>query len=139
MLVYKMSLKFCIIIESKSPKTFFAIVLYTNMAAVTSREHRKLARSTAVNLVILQIGPSLMNVRDASQIMTGFKEVFKDIGKLKDYQLKLQINPSVKQVVQPARRITFSLMEKVKVKVYDLIGMDITETVEGPTPWVSQS
>ena len=31
-----MSLKFCIIIESNSQKSFFAIVLYTNMAAVTS-------------------------------------------------------------------------------------------------------
>ena len=36
-----MSLKFCIIIESNSQKTFFAIVLYTNMAAVTSRENRE--------------------------------------------------------------------------------------------------
>lgn len=81
----------------------------------------------------------MVNVRDASQIMTGLKEVFKGIGKLKDYQLKLHINPSVKQVVQPAGRITFSLMEKVKVKIYDLIGMDITETVEDSTPWVSQS
>ena len=36
-----MSLKFCIIIESNSQKTFFAIVLYTNMAALTSRENRE--------------------------------------------------------------------------------------------------
>ena len=38
----KMSLKFCIIIESNSQKTFFAIVLCTNMAAVASRENREL-------------------------------------------------------------------------------------------------
>ena len=38
----KMSLKFCIIIESNFQKTFFAIVLFTNMAAVTSRENREL-------------------------------------------------------------------------------------------------
>ena len=37
-----MSLKFCIIIESNSQKTFLAIVLYTNMAAVSSRENREL-------------------------------------------------------------------------------------------------
>jgi len=35
-----MSLKFCIIIESNSQNTFFAFVLYTNIAAVTSRENR---------------------------------------------------------------------------------------------------
>ena len=42
MLVYKiMSLKFCIIIESNPQKNFFAIVLYTNMVTVTSRENRE--------------------------------------------------------------------------------------------------
>ena len=39
-----MSLKFCVIIESNSQRTFFkkTIVLYTKMAAVTSRENREL-------------------------------------------------------------------------------------------------
>ena len=38
----KISLKICIIIESNSQRTFFVIVLYTNMAAVTSSEKREL-------------------------------------------------------------------------------------------------
>ena len=38
----KMSLKFCIIIESNCQKNVFAIVLYTNMAAATSRENQEL-------------------------------------------------------------------------------------------------
>ena len=33
-----MSITFCILIESNSQKNFFAIGLYTNLAAVTSRE-----------------------------------------------------------------------------------------------------
>ena len=37
------------IIESNALKNFFAIVLYTNMAAVTPREHRE-ARVTAAPL-----------------------------------------------------------------------------------------
>ena len=36
-----MSLKFCITIESNSQKTFFAVALYTNMAAMTSHEYRE--------------------------------------------------------------------------------------------------
>ena len=36
-----MSRKFCTIIESNSQGLFFAIVLYTNMATVTSRENRE--------------------------------------------------------------------------------------------------
>ena len=44
LLVYnnsKMSLKFCLIRESNCQKTFFAIVVYTNMAAVESRENQE--------------------------------------------------------------------------------------------------
>ena len=37
-----MSLKFSIIIESKSQNTFSTIVQYINMAAVASRENREL-------------------------------------------------------------------------------------------------
>ena len=39
----KMSLKFCIIIESNSQKTSVTIVLYTNMAAVTSGTNQELS------------------------------------------------------------------------------------------------
>ena len=37
----KMSLKFCIAIESNSQKTFSPTVLYTNMAALTSHEYQE--------------------------------------------------------------------------------------------------
>ena len=37
----KMSLNVCVIVESNSQNTFFAFVLYTNMAAVMSREKRE--------------------------------------------------------------------------------------------------
>ena len=37
----RVSLRFCIIIESNSQMTFFAIVLYTNMAAVLSGANEK--------------------------------------------------------------------------------------------------
>ena len=37
----KMSPKFCMIIESNSQKTFFAIVLYTNEAAIRSRKNQE--------------------------------------------------------------------------------------------------
>ena len=78
-----------------------------------------------------------MSVRDRPQIMDNYKEVFESVGKLKDYQLKLHIDPNVTPVAQPARRIPFSLKAKVKDKINELIGMDIIEPVEGPTPWVS--
>ena len=46
---WQMSLKFCIMIERNSQKTYFAFVLYTNMAAVTSRENREYGQAFCVS------------------------------------------------------------------------------------------
>ena len=58
-----MSLKFCIIIESKSQNTFFAIVLYTNMAAVTSRENREFNQGTITSskVIVRLLGGKISN------------------------------------------------------------------------------
>ena len=45
-----MSLKFCVIIESNPKKAFFAIVLHTNMATVTSRENLELTQPRSQGL-----------------------------------------------------------------------------------------
>ena len=57
------------------------------------------------------------------------------MGKLKDYQVKLHVNPNVPPVAQPVRCTPFSLHNKVKKKVEELVSMDIIEPVNGPTPW----
>ena len=63
-------------------------------------------------------------------------EIFEGEGKLRDYQVKRHVAPEVLAVVQPVRRTPFSLREKVKKKIEKLVAIDITEPVEGPTPWV---
>ena len=47
------------------------------------------------------------------------------------------MDPEVPAVVQPVRRTTFSLREKVEEKIEELVVMDLIEPVEGPSPWVS--
>lgn len=69
--------------------------------------------------------------------MSDYKEIFEGVGKLKDFQVKLYVNPDVPPVAQPVRRTPFSLRDKVKEKIEELIAMDIIEPVEGPTPWAS--
>ena len=69
--------------------------------------------------------------------MSDYKEVFDSAGKLKDYQVKLHVNPNVPPAAQPVRRTLFSLHDKVKKKVEELVSMDIIEPVKGLTPWVS--
>ena len=63
--------------------------------------------------------------------------VFDGERKLKGYQVKLRVNPNVPTVAQPVRRTPFSLRDKVKKKVEELVSKDIIEPVNGPTPWVS--
>ena len=96
-----------------------------------------LGRSTVTKLGVLKIEPSVTNIKDSTRVVNEYKEVFEGVGKLKDYQLKLHIDPNVTPVAQPARRVLCSLRDKVKGKVNELIEMDIIEPVKGPTPWVS--
>ena len=76
-------------------------------------------------------------VQRIEMIMSDYKEVFDGVGKLKDYQVKLHVNPNVPLVAQPVRRTLFSLRDKAKKKVKELVSMDIIEPVNGLTPWVS--
>ena len=63
--------------------------------------------------------------------------MFKGVGKLKDYQLKIHIDPKVKPISQKARRLPFSIRDKVKKKLDELEKLDIIERVEGPSAWIS--
>ena len=102
--------------------------------------------STATELGILHVGP-VPKSRAASCNTVGcpfveslkakFPGVFSGVGRLKNYQLKLHIDPQVIPVVQKMRRIPFSLKDKVTAKVNELLENDIIERVEGPTTWIS--
>ena len=63
--------------------------------------------------------------------------MFQGIGKFKDYQLKLHVDPSVPPVVQKMTRVPFSVKDKVTAKINELLEKDIIEKVKGPTVWVS--
>ena len=52
-------------------------------------------------------------------VMSDYKEIFEGVGKLKDYQVKLHVNPDVPPVAQRVRRTPFSLRHKVKEKIED--------------------
>ena len=67
-----------------------------------------------------------------------YPNVFKGIGKLKDAQVKIHIDESVKPVAQKPRRVPFHLRNKVEQEIERLLDEDIIEKVHGdPTPWVS--
>ena len=71
---------------------------------------------------------------DHSELTTRFNDVFTGIGKLKDFKLKLHIDEQAKPVAQRLPPTAFSLKEKIEKKFDELLRVDITEKVEGPTP-----
>ena len=65
-----------------------------------------------------------------------YQNLWKDgrIGKLKDFEVKLHVDPSVQQVIQPQRRIPFHLHQKVEAELDKREKQGIIEPVTGPTP-----
>ena len=59
------------------------------------------------------------------------------MGKRTDVQVKLHINPEVKPVVQPTRRILFAIRDQVEKELKRLKDLDIIEEAQGATPWLS--
>ena len=63
-----------------------------------------------------------------------YQDLFTGIGLLKDYELKLHVDKSVKRVAQPVRRIPFGLHEKVDEKLDELLQAEVIEEIpEGPS------
>jgi len=73
----------------------------------------------------------------AIKLKQQYPDVFEGVGKLKNKQISLDINPTVKPVTQPYRRIPFNLREQVQDKTTELLDLGIIEPVDGPAPWVN--
>ncbi|XP_064469786.1 uncharacterized protein K02A2.6-like [Ornithodoros turicata] len=65
-----------------------------------------------------------------------FPQLFQGMGKLKDLQVHLHVDPSVTPVAQH-RRIPLHIRKAVEEKLKELEDGDIIEKVSGPTPWMS--
>lgn len=87
---------------------------------------------TAKALGIIKIGTEL---QVNNMIVVGKGDT--GIGKLKDFQLKLPIDPSFSPIAQPLRRVPFKIRDQIREQIDELLRQDIIEKVEGPTPWVS--
>lgn len=81
---------------------------------------------TATRMKILKIGECVNHI-----------ETLDKIGKIKDIVINIPINPNVKPVVQPYRRIPVALEETVDARIDELLKMGVIEKVEGPSSWIS--
>lgn len=103
-----------------------------------------LSYDTASKLKIIQlvnyVGDCDNNNIDAcvNSIIADYEPVFHGLGKLKDYQLKLNIDDSVPNICQKHRYVPFASRPKLEKALAQLYDDDICEDlVNTPTPWVS--
>ena len=69
--------------------------------------------------------------------MDRYKSLFKGIGKLKDFQLKIQNDSSIEPACQTARRVPYHLRDKLSQKLKELEELDIIKKTTGPAHWAS--
>ena len=100
-----------------------------------------LSWKTSQKLKLIQIAHSVSdpesNDTTQSEILDEFPEVVSGMGACKGKPVRIHVDPSVKPVAQPHRRIPFPVRKKVEEKLLELEKVDIIEKAEGPTPWIS--
>ena len=96
-----------------------------------------LGKTTAVELGLLHIGLVNNVVREEEHMKEKFPKLFNGIGKLKDFQLHIPVDSNVEPVVQPLRRVPYSLREKLEKKLDELESLDIIEKVNTTSKWVN--
>ena len=102
-----------------------------------------LGKKTATELGLLRAGPeqpstiNQITVGSTQALVDKHDAVFCGVGRLKDYQLKIHVDPEVTPVAQPQCRVPFHVCKDVEKKLQELQDLDIIEDVKGPTPWVS--
>ena len=71
------------------------------------------------------------------EMLRKYDEAIQGIEKSKDAEIELDIDPTVKPVVQPTRRIPFHIRKQVEKEINLLIKQDIIEKVPDheATPW----
>ena len=94
-----------------------------------------LGRETSTNFHLLHLG-HVREGLDYSELPKRFK-CFQGLGKLRDFQLRLHVDETVKPVAQPPRRVPFGLRAKVEEQLDQLLAADVIEPAMGPTPWTS--
>ena len=94
-----------------------------------------LSYQLANSLKLISISDSINTI--TSEIGKQFPELFQGLGKLKDHQVKLHIDPNVVPVAQKYRRIPFHVRKQLEKQLAQDEAQGVIEKATGPTPWVS--
>ena len=114
----------------------------TPLLVVKRRNGNLLSYHTAQKLGLITVSANIATITDrntnkSKSLKEEFKSLFGGIGKVPNKQVKLHIDPGVTPREQPHRRIPFHIRKDAEKELKRLEKLDIIETVEGPTPWIS--
>ncbi len=111
-----------------------------------------LAGQSAVQLGIISFDPQPEVYQPVRMIQSGNKEAlqailqnfpqnFEGLGKLKNHQVKLHVDPTVKPVASPARPVPYHLRARVAKEIEKMVAQDVIEEhpPTEPAPWVSNA
>ena len=98
-----------------------------------------LSETMSTQLGIIKMDDQMVNAIScpAKGIIDRYPELCRGIGKLKEYQMKLDIDQTVKPTVQACRTIPYHLLKTVDEEIEKLLAADIIEPVSSPTTWCS--
>ena len=68
--------------------------------------------------------------------MQQYEDVFGEIGYLQG-EHHISIDPKVKPVIHPPRKIPISMLEKLKAELERIQQLDVLDKIDEPTDWVS--
>lgn len=145
---YKQVFAYCSQSPLKVLGTFRAVVRYkdrksdTLFYVIDSKEGSLLSWevSQALHLlhVVKPIGERTTSTDQiVNELVTEYADLFRGVGKLKDFQVKLHIDNAVQPVAQPHRRVPFHVRQQLEDQLKHDEELDIIEMTEGATPWVS--
>jgi hypothetical protein len=78
---------------------------------------------------------------ELQHILQNYPQNFKGLGKMKNYQVKLHVDPNVKPVASPPRATPYHLQERVNKAITDMIAKGVIEEhpTTQPALWVSNA
>ena len=107
---------------------------------IENEGHALLGRETAISLGVLKLGAHVNSLEVSTDGEKGEASIFEKfpgccegIGKLKDFQLIVPIDPQVQPVAQPITRVPYHLRDKLSTKLDEHVKLDIIEKVSGPS------
>ena len=95
--------------------------------------------SKRLNLVCVveQLSTNIQCSTAVDHLVSEYDDLFQGLGKLRNFNVKLHIDDTVKPIAQPHRRIPFHVRKQLEQELKRDEELGVIERIEGATPWVS--